>query len=115
MEISIIEEKPISISELKEYLDEKKKGKKELNFRENKSLVYINSFIKLKDKEASELRKELEKLEIARLKEKNIIKIVDLLPGTLDELKLILIGEELTLKTEDLNKIIDIIKKYSKK
>ena len=112
-EISIVEEKPISLAEVREHLEEKKKGKKELNFRENKSLAYITSFAKIKTKEAEELKKELEKLDITRLKEKYIVKIIDLLPKTLDELKIILSGEEVTLKSEDLNKIIEIVKKYA--
>lgn len=112
-EISIIEEKPISMAEVKDYLDDVKKTKKELNFRENKSLVYINTFAKIKPKDAEELRKGLEKLDITRLKEKYIVKIIDLLPKNLDELKMILSGEEVTLKSEDLNKIIEIVKKYA--
>lgn len=112
-ELIVVEEKPMSMAEVKEFLEEKKKEKKELNFRENKSLVYINSFIKAKSKEAENIKKDLEKLEITRLKDKHIIKIIDMVPKSVDELKVILSGEELTLKSEDLNKIIEVINKYA--
>lgn len=111
-EIKIINENPITMAEVREYLEAKKKSKKELNFRENKSSAYINSFVKIKDKDAEALKKELETLDIVRLKDKHIVKLVDMLPKTLDELRMILSGDEITLKTEDLNKISDIIKKY---
>ena len=113
VEISVIEEKPVSMAELKEFLDSKKKEKKELNFRENKSLEYINSFVKLKKDKALELKKELESLDVIRLREKHIIKLIDLVPTEIDDLKMIFSGEGVTLKSEDLNKIIDIIKKYA--
>lgn len=112
-EISIIEEKPMSMAEVRDYLEDLKKEKKELNFRENKSLTYINTFVKIKSKDAEKLKEELSKLDIARLKEKYIIKIIDILPKNIDELRMILSGEEVTLKSEDLNKIIEIVNKYA--
>jgi len=111
-EISIKEEMPLSLAEVKDFLDSKKKDKKELNFRENKSLEYINSFSVLKKDKAESLKKELNELEMARLKEKQIVKIVDLLPKNVDDLKIILSGEDITLKAEDLNKIVETVKKY---
>ena len=50
------------------------------------------------------------KLNISRLKDKHINKIVDLLPNDVDDLKSILSGENLTLKQEDLTKIVETIK-----
>ena len=42
-----------------------------------------------------------------------MIKIIDILPEDVETLKVVFAGEELTLKTEDLNKIIEITKKYA--
>jgi len=39
------------------------------------------------------------------------IKIIDLCPKDLDSLKVILTGENITLKQEDMEKIIEVIKK----
>ena len=112
-EVKIIEQKPVALIEVKEHLDSLLKEKKELNFRENKVSAYLHGFELLNLKETNELKKELNEIEISRLKETHIIKIIDLLPTDLESLKLILSGENLTLKQEDLNKIIETVKKYA--
>jgi len=114
VDIDIVNEKPITLCEVRDIIDVLKKDKKELNFRETKSIDYINSFVDLKTKDAEKLRKELEELGIGRLKERHIIKLIDIMPADLESLKLILTGEEVTLKLEDLTKIIEVIKKYAK-
>jgi len=53
---------------------------------------FIKKFTKLKPKEAKELKKKLEGLDMMKLRAEQIIKIIDLLPEN----------------QEDLNKIVDI-------
>ena len=111
--IEIISEKPISMINAKELLAQIKKRDNELNFRSEKTEQYLNSLISLKEKAAEQLKKELEDLNIQRLKEKAIAKLIDVLPTDLDSLKAILSGENLSLKEEDLTKIITVVKKYA--
>lgn len=106
--LEIINEVPLSMQELRDKLDQVKKRDKDLNPRAIKTYDYINKFAK---KNISKLRANLEKLEILRLRDKHINKIIDILPKDIDELKSILIGENLTLKQEDLTKIVETIKK----
>ena len=110
----LISETPISMSHLREALKHIKKRDEELNFRAGKTEEYLNSFVTLKPKEADELHKKLEELDIPRLKQEHIIKIIDLLPNTPDEVKLVLQGYTLTVTKENLKKIADVVSEYTK-
>ena len=108
-DIELIEEYPLSMPELKEKLEDIKK-KFELDARANKTVDYLNMFSKASAKEALKLREKLKSLEISRLKEKHIAKIVDINPKDLDTLKTIFANEPLQLKPEELNKILEALK-----
>jgi len=107
--IEIIEENPISLVGVKGIL----KGKKELSERELKVKEYIDVFGKLDKKKEAELRKKLNSLEISRLKDRHIVKIIDLLPEDVDDLKVLMSGEPLSLKQEDIKKIVNVVKDFA--
>ncbi|HLD15858.1 MAG TPA: hypothetical protein VJB94_04750 [Candidatus Nanoarchaeia archaeon] len=109
-EIEILNENPITLTELREKLKEIKKRDKELTFRANKTLEYIEVFSNVKVEKAASLRKSILDLSIGRLKERHIVKVVDVMPKDIDSLKAIFTGENLTLKADDLVKIMDILK-----
>ena len=109
--MEIIEEKPISIFEVKDEMVEMKKRDKELNFRAKKVEEYSNNIVKLK--KSKELKKDLKELGISRLKEKSIIHMINILPKDMESVKVILTSENLTLKEEDLKKILDTVNKYA--
>ena len=108
--IEIIEEKPLTLIETKELLLKIEKRDKEISTRIQKTKEYLNKFAKLTKKEVKELKEKLLKLNITRLKEKTIAKIIDLQPNDIDSLRTILTAENLTLKQEDLQKIIECFK-----
>ena len=110
--IEIIEETPLNLHEIKEKIQEIKKRDKELNFRANKAEEYLNIITKTKLKKPKDLEKDLKELQIQRLKTKQIKKIIDLQPIDLDSIKTILSSENLTIKQEELQKIIDTVKKH---
>jgi len=113
-EIQVIIETPLALFELKEKLSDIKKRDKELSFRGKKAEDYLNSVVKTKEKKLNELKEQLTKLEISRLKPSQIIKIVDVLPKDSDSLKIIFSGESTTtLKQEDMARILDTVKKYA--
>lgn len=107
-DLKLQEEKPLTMVEVQEELKKIEKRDKELTVRATKTKEYLNKFVK-KDEKVNELRKKLEELEISRLKEKQIVKVIDLKPKDLDSLKAIL-GGEITLKQEDLKKVLECIK-----
>ena len=106
-DIEIIEQRPVTLTELKNRLVEIKKEKKELKFRAEKVYTYAQDLISGKDTE--ELHKKLSSLGIQKLRERHITKIIDMLPEDADSLKAVFIGETTTLKAEEVKQIIDTI------
>jgi DNA-directed RNA polymerase subunit F len=113
MKNEILEEVPMSMAQLKEELDKVKKRDKELNFRAAKTDEYLSQVISIKSSE--ELFKKLTALNVPRLKEQHIYKIMDVLPTTVDGLKVILQGYTLTVNNANLKKIADAVKDFLKK
>lgn len=96
--------KPLSLAEIRELLDEEK----------NKELIsFIKKFVKLTPAKAKELRKELESLNIIGLREEEIVKIIDLLPEDAEDLRKIT-SSEISLKQDEIQKILEIVQKYRK-
>lgn len=108
----IIEEESITMSELKDALHKIKKRDEELGFRAGKTEEYLESFQLLKEKEAKELFAKIEKLNIPRFKKEYIDKMVDLLPESGDDVKMILQGYPLTITKENCDKIAKVIKGF---
>ncbi len=111
-EKNIINETPISMNELKKELEKIKKRDKELNFRATKTEEYLQQISS--SKKADELYEKLSKLNIPRLKEQHIRKIIDILPTTLRDLKVVLQGYTLTVNNDNIKKIADAIIKFVK-
>lgn len=109
---TIIEEKPINMAELKEELEKIRKRDKELGIRSNKTEEYLKEFVKIDTKKMRELKKDLEELKISRLKEEYLVKIIDTMPKTVEELKTLLQGYVLTISQADMKKIVETINKY---
>ena len=110
MEIKIIEERPITMLEMKDSLEAIEKRDKALNFRSNKTNEYLNFLVTNKKKELEDIRKKIVALNILRLKERHIVKLLDLMPEDLDSLKVMISGENLTLTEEDLKKLLESLK-----
>ena len=108
----ILSEEPISMLELKQEVNKIKKRDKELGFRIAKVEEYLNKYVKLKVKDYKDLENEIEKLNVPRLKDIHIKKIIDLLPATLDQLKVILQGYSVTVNQDNMKKIVAVVKKY---
>ena len=108
--VEIINESPLTMAELKEKLENVKKRDKELKTRALKTQGYLNNFIDLKAKDSLKIKEEITKLQIPRLKDRHIKKIVDIMPKDMDSLKIIFTGESITVKQEDLQKILEVIK-----
>ncbi|MDP3918972.1 MAG: hypothetical protein Q8Q35_03670 [Nanoarchaeota archaeon] len=107
-EFTIIEENPICLTDIKQKLKLiEKEGK--LSFRAEKTKAYLDNFATLTKKDNDKVKKEIENLNIPRLKDRHIIKIIDVLPKDADSLKILLSGETLTISDEDIKKILDVI------
>ena len=107
----IINEIPMSMVEVKAELNKIKKRDGELSFRANKTEDYLNYFTTLSQKKTKEIYKSLEDLNIPRLKDVHIIKLIDILPTHTDDVKAVLQGyATLTVSQENQKKIASTIK-----
>lgn len=104
----IISEKAITFVDLKDALTKIEKRDGELSFRGNKTKEYLNTATSVKPKDAKELKKKLEDLGILRLREKQITKLINILPQDMDSMKVVLSNDSISSK-EDLKKILDVL------
>ena len=110
----LLEKEPMTLAEVKTALAALKKRDEELTFRGNKTEEYVNHVCKLTKAKALELKKKIQELEIPRLKDEHIIKIVDILPANSGELKVILQGYTITVSNDNVKKIQDLVSEYLK-
>ncbi|MBD3310639.1 hypothetical protein GF351_05460 [Candidatus Woesearchaeota archaeon] len=114
MTMEILSETSIPMAELKDELASIKKRDEELNFRASKTEEYLNQFVELDAKKAKELYDKIDKLKVPRLKEQHINKVIDLLPTTVDSLKVLLQGYTLTVNSENMKKIVAVVQDFVK-
>ena len=110
MELDVQSLTPLTMAELKHKLEGVKKESKEVNFRAAKVLDFLNEMPIVKLEKAEDVRKKIAELNVPRLKPKHIAKIIDIMPEDPDELKSLLVGENITVKNDDLVKIIEVLK-----
>lgn len=112
-DVQIIAETPINIYQLKKELDKIKKRDSELNFRANRTDEYLQQVATLKNPE--ELFEKIMKLNVPRLREQHVHKIIDITPATLNELKTLLQGYTITINNESMKKIVDTVNEFLEK
>lgn len=105
----LIEKIPITLTELKGEISKISKRDEEMSFRSGKTLDYVNSFSQLSRKKYGELTKKLEDLNIPRLKQNHIVKILDMMPKNAKELAVLLQGYTITVTKENMTKIVKAI------
>jgi DNA-directed RNA polymerase subunit F len=108
----IRETKPVSMVEVKDILDKKKDSKDE---RIKNVRKYVKKFIKVKEADSEKLREELGKLGLIKLKEKHIVKIIDLVPKESEDLRKIFASESVSLNQEEMDKILNVTSKIKTK
>ncbi len=110
--LNIVSEEPICEFELKKELEKIKKKEGELNFRANRTLEHLNEVCKLSLKKGAELKRTLIELNIPRMKDEVVCKIVDLLPRDEEELKSILQTYNLTVSKNNLKSILKAVSEH---
>lgn len=109
----VIEFQYITVAEAKETLErliEKRKEFGELSFETRKTMNYLNAVAKLDADSARRLVEELEQL--PHVTREIAIKIADIMPDIPDEIRVIYAKERVTLTPEQIQEILDIVKKY---
>lgn len=100
--IMILEKTPLTLVEVKEYIKD--------SGETNPTLDYLKKFIRLNKEKSKQLKEEIIKLNNSKIKEENIVKIIDFLPKGKEEVNKIFIETDLT--EEETNEILQITQKY---
>ena len=78
--------------------------------KEKKIKQFIKKFTKLKPDKAKEMKEDLKKLDLIKLKDEHIVKIVDFMPEDAVDLNKVLPG--VSLDQDEVSKILEVVKKY---
>ncbi len=98
----IKEEKPITLSEVYELVGD--------NERAEEIKKFLKNFVKMDNKKVKEMKQELLSLDLIKLKETHIVKIIDFKPEDSTELNKIL--TDVSLDEDETKKVLDVTKKY---
>jgi DNA-directed RNA polymerase subunit F len=110
----ILNKEALSLSEVKASLDKINKRDEEMGFRANKAHEYVKALKPLSQKDFKELNDKINALEVPRLKDIHVKKIIDLMPVSLEDLKFALSSYTITVNSDNLKKIIDVVKNFRK-
>ena len=102
-----LESEPIPLIKVKEILENFSLDH-DLNYEQNITLDHVTKFSKLPLEETEKLIEELEEI----IKHKHAVRIADLMPEDLPDLRLMFAKERVPLKKEDNEKILEILSKY---
>ena len=91
------------MTEALEHIKSKKESETELK-------GFIKKFIKLTPKKAKELKEKLEKMDMLKLKESNIAKIIDIMPKDKENLNKIF--TDVSLTEDESKQILDTIEEF---
>ncbi len=105
-----IEEQPLCLFDAKELMTAIEKRDEELNYQSNRAKEYLENFVRLSAEQKEKLQADLVGLNLTRLKEEHIMKIIDFLPKTVDDLKVVLQAYTLSLPKKDQESIIQTVK-----
>ena len=108
----VLSQVAINASELHGELKRIKARDKELGFRAQKTLDYLEGGHFLAPEKAKELEGKLQKLEVPRLRDVHFHKLVDCLPATAKDVKVVLQGYQVTVSQESCKKIADTIAEF---
>jgi len=113
--MEILKEKNLSLSEVRNMLDKIRKEyferDEELSYEQKRALNHARKYAKLNLKDTRELMKKLSELEL-KLTEEQIVKICDLLPETVDDMRAIFAKERFKYSEDEIKKILDIVDQY---
>ncbi len=100
--MTIKEENPITLAEVVSLAGSSEKSEAIKKF--------IKDFNTMDIKKANEMKEELKALDLIKLKDGHIVKIVDFIPTDASELTKVIEG--VSLDQDEVNKILDVTKKY---
>ncbi|MBS3138510.1 hypothetical protein J4207_02280 [Candidatus Woesearchaeota archaeon] len=105
----LVQEQPVPLAEVKEELERIKARDGQLGFRATKCEEYLQEFSLLGSTKTRALQKKIAELEISRIKFEHVTMIVDLMPKTADDVKLLFQGATVSLTRKDYERIAEAV------
>jgi len=113
--MNLIEQKPVSLAQVHDILKRKEKeyaeSGLELGYEQKKALEHTAKFSKISAKDAKDLEGKLSALELT-LTPDRVVKIIELLPESIDDVRAIFAKERFKYTEEDIKKITDLVDQY---
>lgn len=98
--------KYVTLAEVHEILQNISK-ERELNDVQKNALKYAEDFSKIKPQNAKRLKEKLMKIEIVN--EKLAVKLIDIMPKTPDEVRVVFLKDKIIPTPDDIQKILEIL------
>lgn len=112
--ITVLKQTPINMAELALELEKIKARDIELTVRSAKTYEFLAG-LKLNTAKTEELVRKINELAIPRLKPEHIVKLVDVLPASIEELKLVMQTFMVTISAENLKRLAELLAQYSQR
>ncbi len=109
-----IESEPLCLTDVQAILQDAEQRDKELNYLSNKCKEFLMAFEPLPKEKCAALMKKLMGLQLTRLKQEHVCKIVDFLPITTNDLKIALQAYPLSMPKKDMDAIVEVVKEFMK-
>ncbi len=113
--MDVVEERPVSLPEVSDILKAKEKEYAdagiELLYEQRRALDHAAKFNKVSIKDAGEMTEKLAALDIT-LSPERIVKIIDLMPEGVDDIRAIFAKERFKYTEEEIKKITDVVDQY---
>lgn len=106
----ILSKEEVSLSEASKYISEKET---ELTYREEKVNEFLKKHAKLDYEQYEKAKEALIALDIPRIEDQHIIKILNIMPKTGTELRSIVSHDGLVLVDETAKQILDTLKQFA--
>ncbi len=109
-----INEENLALADVKEIMKSLEKRDDELNYRTNKAKEFFEQFDNILSKsKKNELLEKLKGLDLTRLREEHMLKIIDFLPTTANDLKVVLQAYPLSLSKKDQDTIVGAVNGFA--
>lgn len=92
----------LSMAEASEYINDNEKN--------TEIIAFTKKFSKMSTKDAKEIREKIKNLNLMKVQEEHISKIIDILPEDAQELNKIFV--DVSLEEDETKKILDTVKEY---
>ena len=106
----MVEEKYLSLAEIKNLLDKEKASRPALSMEQGYAHQHATTFARVTVEQALKMVKEL--MEIPMMSPANAVKVSDLLPTHADDVRAIFAKERFALSKEDMDRVLEIVRQY---